>query len=866
MKKITSILLAFVLALTLVPTAWADLDGGGDTQPIIGEEVEETDAVASVTGTVKDEKVTKYFGNLIAAFAYADENTVVNPTVKLLYNCSIDDWNGTIPENITVDLNEKTLWVNMTQLKALTEKFSGTGTVETVDDYESPTHEEYWEYKDGELTEKTVTTITYASDASLRQCTNGHTPVPDGIDESNTIPSYTCAVCGDYTTNFNDYIPEDKNDIQFVEDNIGFWNGAKVVAGKEKATIKTVQTDGSGKTIFEETMVAINYGKGLFSEVSRTQTEYKDDKTIFTSWETKVDGNAVTQTYTDENGKTYQTVTSIKDGTLTIRSQSGENGQLNSGVHTETYTVTGRNVELIGREFTTLMFNEKTRWTSVLVVNGNTVTVTETEESTDGTYKSVTMYQYDKKFLDDTEAKETNQPKSQVITEKDSNGNIVRVIYHEYTYKEDVQCSDETETDGKAIVEKRWSEYRETEKGYEQTTTYYDAYGNWKAKDKIIIIYAKNGYECTTIVYDIEDNVTETWVEKCTYNLNDDGKKTGSTIDKKIYTGVEDEKNLFEIWNTVEVENEDGSTTSTKTIKDANEVEKGVEKSTWKYVDGKYVEISREYTQKGTAAETTVKTNNENGKVTATATVNSVDTAEAVDKTLTMDFGNTEAINGTAPTEIKVSISEENTGKLETAVENGSVKTVEVKTDVATLSIDSTAIKALTQNVENGQSLELAVANTSAESKEVQNTASDVKAEYKLTATVGNENVFDKSTADTNGEITVSVPYEKSTNGTVAVYYVDEATNAKTKMPSSYADGVLSWTTNHFSTFQVVETVQSSSSGNRHYSAVLASKTADTTTAAKVNSANTFDAGVGIYAASAILSVTGMAWVGKKKF
>ena len=44
MRKITSILLAFVLALTLAPTAWADLDGGGDTQSEVGanETIEET--------------------------------------------------------------------------------------------------------------------------------------------------------------------------------------------------------------------------------------------------------------------------------------------------------------------------------------------------------------------------------------------------------------------------------------------------------------------------------------------------------------------------------------------------------------------------------------------------------------------------------------------------------------------------------------------------------------------------------------------------------------------------------------------------------------------------------------------------------
>ena len=55
---------------------------------------------------------------------------------------------------------------------------------------------------------------------------------------------------------------------------------------------------------------------------------------------------------------------------------------------------------------------------------------------------------------------------------------------------------------------------------------------------------------------------------------------------------------------------------------------------------------------------------------------------------------------------------------------------------------------------------------------------------------------------------------------------------------------------------------------HRHKSAVDANKTSSTTTTTTdgKKSPTTFDAGVGIYAVSAILSVTGMAWVGKKKF
>ena len=40
---------------------------------------------------------------------------------------------------------------------------------------------------------------------------------------------------------------------------------------------------------------------------------------------------------------------------------------------------------------------------------------------------------------------------------------------------------------------------------------------------------------------------------------------------------------------------------------------------------------------------------------------------------------------------------------------------------------------------------------------------------------------------------------------------------------------------------------------------------APTTTDTKTDSPKTFDAGVGIYAVTALLSVTGMAWAGKKR-
>ena len=56
------------------------------------------------------------------------------------------------------------------------------------------------------------------------------------------------------------------------------------------------------------------------------------------------------------------------------------------------------------------------------------------------------------------------------------------------------------------------------------------------------------------------------------------------------------------------------------------------------------------------------------------------------------------------------------------------------------------------------------------------------------------------------------------------------------------------------------ETVPSSSNNNYYYYSP-----STTTTDTTKGSPKTFDAGMGIYAVTAVLSVTGMAWVGKKR-
>ncbi len=136
----------------------------------------------------------------------------------------------------------------------------------------------------------------------------------------------------------------------------------------------------------------------------------------------------------------------------------------------------------------------------------------------------------------------------------------------------------------------------------------------------------------------------------------------------------------------------------------------------------------------------------------------------------------------------------------------------------------------------------------------------------------------------TSKVLAVTVPFETEGKENITVYRAhDGEVTSFTKLSKEpteavdgtflVGDGQLTIYTDKFSTYAIGYTVPTpvTRSTNRPYivvDAATAAKAAETTTATTVKktaSANTFDAGVGVYAATAILSVTGMAWVGKKK-
>ena len=232
----------------------------------------------------------------------------------------------------------------------------------------------------------------------------------------------------------------------------------------------------------------------------------------------------------------------------------------------------------------------------------------------------------------------------------------------------------------------------------------------------------------------------------------------------------------------------------------------------------------------------------EGGTLDGVAYVPVVDTTDTTvsdvtipaDKTVKIDATDAEASNARTAT---VTIEKDTAKKLKDAAANGTVETVEIKTNVATLTIDKAALNTLTATEGD---LVLRVNKSLTGSAETT---------FILTAQIDGKDVFTSSV----GKITVTVPVDAPgpRQRLVCYYVADDGT--RTRMGGAgYQNGSFSWDTNHFSTFVVV-TEQVSSSGH----------TTITTNTGKATSATTFDAGMGIYAVGAILSVTGMAWVGK---
>ena len=296
------------------------------------------------------------------------------------------------------------------------------------------------------------------------------------------------------------------------------------------------------------------------------------------------------------------------------------------------------------------------------------------------------------------------------------------------------------------------------------------------------------------------------------------------------------------------VENKDGTTTTTE-VKTDNTGTTTVTETTKKGND--VVEVKKTETSTTTVGQTTTKTTTTTteDKVAGTTTrvekkVETDTTTEASTTTVTKNASNkdsnvgtrtevtgntaavvaglpagaeyTSTVNGTARTlkldattaaeqgsakTTEVTIASDATKLLKQDAKVSKVEFVEIKTDVATVTIDNTAIQTMTNSTADTNALKLVVekATTPAEVK-------DAKAAYELEALLNGVPVFKKDGEKTNGTVVISVPYTKTnSNSQIKVYYVSDDGKTQEEMVAEYKDGVLTWETNHFSTFVVVE-------------------------------------------------------------
>lgn len=162
-------------------------------------------------------------------------------------------------------------------------------------------------------------------------------------------------------------------------------------------------------------------------------------------------------------------------------------------------------------------------------------------------------------------------------------------------------------------------------------------------------------------------------------------------------------------------------------------------------------------------------------------------------------------------------------------------------------------------------------ANTAAYNKAMAGKDANSAVVVNVSLTNGASNVF--ATDVPGAYALVTVPYTTDKADKLTVYYLNGSdATALTKVADAAAPGaalntfsydavnkLITLKLPHFSEYLISTTA--TRSVVHHYGGTGTT----TTTGTKTNSPTTFDAGVGIYAVSAILSVTGMAWVGTKQ-
>ncbi len=186
--------------------------------------------------------------------------------------------------------------------------------------------------------------------------------------------------------------------------------------------------------------------------------------------------------------------------------------------------------------------------------------------------------------------------------------------------------------------------------------------------------------------------------------------------------------------------------------------------------------------------------------------------------------------------------------------------TVVIKTDVGTITLDKKALEAITTNLNSVEGTVTELRMTVKDTTDDDNSNHTKRYEVTIEAVDEDGNTTSVySSSNSKGSATVTVDYiQQNANKRVYVYYVENGVT-KERMNATYVDGKLTWTTTHFSTFEVREAYPPRII---HHGGAASS----TTTTDKSTSPTTFDAGIAIYGVMAVSSVLGMGYMGKKKF
>ena len=204
-----------------------------------------------------------------------------------------------------------------------------------------------------------------------------------------------------------------------------------------------------------------------------------------------------------------------------------------------------------------------------------------------------------------------------------------------------------------------------------------------------------------------------------------------------------------------------------------------------------YVCVKGEETEEGRTdvyklADTLVVGNPVENEGSVTTNVNGVLPADETTVEVSVTTGADGAQDG-AVTSSAVTIS----ANAMASIEGSTVKTVDIKTDVATLSVDSDAWSTMAEAL-SAVTLTVSVADKRGE---------DGKLVYTLTAKdESGDDVFTEST----GSITVSVGYTEGMDKAPVVYYLsDKGAVQLDTVTYDKGTGALSWSVNHFSDYEV---------------------------------------------------------------